>query len=94
MSDSEMKEAIKEFADKIMASDTYKEYLYQREKIKKQPELYDKVMNSGSVILNFRMRRTVRIYLTVWMPLRKNMRNSGRILWWMIFCGRSCLSAG
>ena len=43
MSDSEMKEAIKEFADKIMASDTYKEYLYQREKIKKQPELYDKV---------------------------------------------------
>ena len=43
MSDSEMKEAIKEFADKIMASATYKEYLYQREKIKKQPELYDKV---------------------------------------------------
>lgn len=43
MSDSEMKEAIQEFADKIMASDTYKEYLYQREKIKKQPDLYDKV---------------------------------------------------
>lgn len=43
MSDSEMKEAIKQFADTIMASDTYKEYLYQRERIKKQPELYDKV---------------------------------------------------
>ena len=43
MSDSEMKEAIKQFADKIMASDTYKEYLQQRERIKKQPELYDKV---------------------------------------------------
>lgn len=43
MSDSEMKEAIKQFADKIMESDTYKEYLYQRERIKKQPELYDKV---------------------------------------------------
>lgn len=43
MSDSEMKEAIRQFADKIMESDTYKEYLYQREKIKKQPELYDKV---------------------------------------------------
>ena len=26
-----------------MTSDTYKEYLYQREKIKKQPELYEKV---------------------------------------------------
>ena len=43
MSDSEVKEAIKQFADKIMESDTYKEYLYQRERIKKQPELYDKV---------------------------------------------------
>lgn len=43
MSDSEMREAIKQFADKIMASDTYMEYLYQREKIKKQPALYDKV---------------------------------------------------
>lgn len=43
MSDSEVKEAIRQFADKIMESDTYKEYLYQREKIKKQPELYDKV---------------------------------------------------
>ncbi len=43
MSDSEMKEAIKQFADKIMESDTYKEYLHQRERIKKQPELYDKV---------------------------------------------------
>lgn len=43
MSDSEMREAIKQFADKIMASDTYMEYLYQREKIKKRPALYDKV---------------------------------------------------
>ncbi len=43
MSDSELKEAIKQFADRIMASDTYKEYLYQREKIKRQPDLYDKV---------------------------------------------------
>ncbi len=43
MSDSEVKEAIKQFADKIMESDTYREYLYQRERIKKQPELYDKV---------------------------------------------------
>lgn len=43
MSDSELKEAIKQFADRIMASDTYREYLYQREKIKMQPELYDKV---------------------------------------------------
>lgn len=43
MSDSEIREATRKFAEMIMASDTYKEYLYQREKIKKQPELYDKI---------------------------------------------------
>lgn len=43
MSDKEIIEAARDFADKIMTSGTYKEYLYQREKIKKQPELYEKV---------------------------------------------------
>lgn len=43
MSDKEIIEAAREFADKIMTSETYREYLYQREKIKKQPELYEKV---------------------------------------------------
>lgn len=43
MSDKEIIEAARDFADKIMTSDTYREYLYQREKIKKQPELYAKV---------------------------------------------------
>ncbi len=43
MSDSDIKEAARKFAAVIQESDTYKEYYYQREKIKKQPELYDKV---------------------------------------------------
>lgn len=43
MSDSEIMEATKKFAAVIRESDTYKEYLFQREKIKTQPELYDKV---------------------------------------------------
>ncbi len=43
MPDKEIIEAARKFADQIMTSDTYKEYYYQREKIKKQPELYDKV---------------------------------------------------
>lgn len=43
MSDSEIMEATKKFAAVILESDTYKEYLLQREKIKTQPELYDKV---------------------------------------------------
>lgn len=43
MSDKEIIEAARQFAETIMASDTYKEYLFQREKIKKQPELYEKV---------------------------------------------------
>ena len=43
MSDIQIEEATKKFAAYIQESDTYKEYLYQREKIKKQPELYDKV---------------------------------------------------
>ena len=43
MSDKEIIEATRQFAATIMTSDTYKAYLYQREKIKKQPELYEKV---------------------------------------------------
>lgn len=43
MSDSEIIDATKKFAAIIQESDTYKEYLHQREKIKTQPELYDKV---------------------------------------------------
>ncbi len=43
MSDKEIMEAARQFADTIMTSDTYKEYLYQRERIKRQPGLYDKV---------------------------------------------------
>lgn len=43
MSDIQMEEATKKFAAYIQESDTYKEYWYQREKIKQQPELYEKV---------------------------------------------------
>lgn len=43
MSDIQIEEATKKFAAYIQESDIYKEYLYQREKIKQQPELYDKV---------------------------------------------------
>lgn len=43
MSDKEILEAARRFADQIMTSDTYREYLFQREKIKKQPALYEKV---------------------------------------------------
>ena len=43
MSDKEIIEATRQVAATIMTSDTYKAYLYQREKIKKQPELYEKV---------------------------------------------------
>ena len=43
MSASEIMEAAKKFAAIIQETDTYKEYYNQREKVKKQPELYDKV---------------------------------------------------
>lgn len=43
MSEKEIIEAARAFADQIMTSDTYREYYYQREKIKKQPYLYEKV---------------------------------------------------
>ena len=43
MSEKEILEAARRFADQIMTSDTYKEYLYQLEKIKKQQALYEKV---------------------------------------------------
>ena len=43
MSEKEIIEAARDFADKIMTSETYREYFYQREKVKKQPDLYEKV---------------------------------------------------
>lgn len=43
MSDSDIMIATKEFAETIQKSDTYQEYYFQREKIKRQPDLYDKV---------------------------------------------------
>ncbi len=43
MLDIRIEEATKKFAAYIQESDTYKEYRYQREKLKKQPELYEKV---------------------------------------------------
>ena len=39
----EIKDATKKFANYIQQSNTYKEYFFQRERIKKQPGLYDKV---------------------------------------------------
>lgn len=39
----EIKDATRKFAAYIQQSNTYKEYFYQRERIKKQPELYDRV---------------------------------------------------
>ena len=43
MSDSDIMIATKEIAETIQKSDTYQEYYFQREKIKRQPDLYDKV---------------------------------------------------
>lgn len=43
MPDIQIEEATKKFAAYIQQSDTYKEYLCQRERLKKQPELYEKV---------------------------------------------------
>lgn len=43
MSDSDIMIATKEFAETIQKSDTYQKYYFQREKIKRQPDLYDKV---------------------------------------------------
>ena len=43
MPDVQIEEATKKFAAYIQESDTYKEYYYQRERLKKQPGLYDKV---------------------------------------------------
>lgn len=43
MSGNEIIEAAKVFAKEIKESDVYKDYDYQKEKIKKQPELFQKV---------------------------------------------------
>ena len=43
MPDIQIEEATKKFAAYIQQSDIYKEYFNQRERLKKQPELYEKV---------------------------------------------------
>ena len=43
MPDIQIEEATKNFAAYIQQSDIYKEYFNQRERLKKQPELYEKV---------------------------------------------------
>lgn len=43
MPDIQIEEATKKFAAYIQQSDIYKEYFYQRERLKKQPDLYEKV---------------------------------------------------
>ena len=60
MSDSEIMEATKKFAAVIRESDTYREYLDQRE-------------NSARGISICRMNPTVRICLTGWRRLSRNI---------------------
>lgn len=43
MSEEEIRDAAREYARKIMETDTYRKYCYERERIKKQPDLYEKV---------------------------------------------------
>lgn len=43
MTDIDIEQATKEFAHLLMKSSIYKEYSEQREKIRKQPEIYEKV---------------------------------------------------
>lgn len=43
MTDEEIKKSAKEYAEKIKDTDIYRKYYYERERIKKQPDLYAKV---------------------------------------------------
>lgn len=43
MSDNDILKAAKDFGEIIKATDIYKEYYFQKEKIKQQPELFEKV---------------------------------------------------
>jgi len=43
MTDEEVRTAAKEYASKIMDTDVYRKYCYERERIKNHPDLYDKV---------------------------------------------------
>ena len=83
MSDSEIIDATKKFAAIIQESDTYKEYLHQREKIK------TKSTSTDRRILTYRMSRIVRNYLTEWKRLSRSTRSSERILLSVISCGQN-----
>lgn len=43
MSDIDIAKSVEDFADILKATDIYKEYAFQKEKIKRQPELFEKV---------------------------------------------------
>lgn len=43
MTEEEIRNAAKEYAAKIQETDIYRKYCYEKERIKKQPDLYEKV---------------------------------------------------
>ena len=43
MTDEEIRSAAKKYAGEIMETDVYRKYCYEKERIKKQPDLYAKV---------------------------------------------------
>ena len=64
----EVQEALEQLAQAVKESEVYREYRRQSERVD----------NTGFVTLNCRILSKQKIYLTSWMILRENMRNSGK----------------
>lgn len=93
MSDKEIIEAARAFADQIMTSDTYRQYYYQREKIKKQPELYEKVNEFRQRNFDLQNETDSDDMLDRMEAFEREYEKFRRIHSWTTFCGRSLHSA-
>lgn len=77
----EVQEALEQLAQAVKESEVYREYRRQSERVDNSGDMREKLTNTGFVTLNYKILSKQKIYLTSWMILRENMRNSGKTRW-------------
>lgn len=74
----EVQEALEQLAQAVKESEVYREYRRQSERVDNAGDMREKIDEYRFVTLNCRILSKQKIYLTSWMILRENMRNSGK----------------
>lgn len=74
----EVQEALEQLAQAVKESEVYREYRRQSERVDNAGDMREKIDEYRVRNLNCRILSKQKIYLTSWMILRENMRNSGK----------------